>query len=377
MRVLATATSLLLLLPAAPLGAQTITTIAGNGQQGAGPDGVLATQSPLFMLQQTVAGLVFDRDGNLYFSESGASRVRRIDRKSGRIFTVAGSGVPGYSGDGGPATAARLREPGDLAFDAAGKLYVSDVGNNRVRRIDLKSGLIETFAGTGRIGFTKDGSPVTETPIGHPVGIAFDDAGNFFVMEPYASRLLEADAKTRIVRTIVGDGTLTLQLDAKKGTATGLAIPAAVRVTSKGEAVFSVTDCHSILKVNPKTGDLTHVAGTKLFGLTGDGGPAIRARLWNPTAIALDRGDNIWFADLGNSVIRRIDSRTGIIETRVGSSRVNRWGEPEREGFDGDGGPASKAQLNRPAGLGFDRDGNLYILDALNNRIRRVEKAAR
>jgi sugar lactone lactonase YvrE len=367
---------LTLLAAAAPLGAQTITTIAGNGQQGAGPDGILATESPLFMLQQTVAGLVFDRDGNLYFSESGANRVRRIDRKSGRIFTVAGTGELGYSGDGGPATAAKLREPGDLAFDPAGNLYVSDTGNNRVRRIDLKNGVIETFAGTGRSGYTKDGFPVAATPIGHPIGIAFDAAGNFFVMDPYASRLLGADAETRIVRTVVGDGTLTLRLDARKGTKTGLAVPSAIRVTSTGELVFSVSDCNSLLKVNPKTGDLTHIAGTLNIGLTGDGGPATRARLSQPTAIALDKSDNIWFVDWNNNVIRRIDAKTGIIETRVGSGRVNRWGETEMAGFDGDSGPAAKAQLNRPAGLGFDRDGNLYILDTMNNRIRKVEKAA-
>lgn len=368
--------ALTFLAAAAPLGAQTITTIAGNGQQGAGRDGIPATESPLFMLHQTAAGLVFDRDENLYFSESGTNRVRRIDKKSRRIFTVAGTGEAGYSGDGGPATAAKLREPGDLAFDPAGKLYVSDTGNNRVRRIDLKSGVIETFAGTGRLGYSKDGLPATETPIGHPIGIAFDSAGNFYVMDPYVCRLFGADARTRIVRTIVGDGTLTLRLGAKKGTDTGLAIPAAIRVTSTGDVVFSDADGHSLLKVNPKTGDLTHIAGTKLFGLTGDGGPATRARLNLPTTIALDRSDNIWFSDSGNSVIRRIDAKTGIIETRVGSGRVNRMGETERDGFEGDGGPASKAQLNRPTGIGFDRDGNLYILDTLNNRIRKVEKAA-
>jgi sugar lactone lactonase YvrE len=367
----------LALLAATPLGAQTITTVAGNGQQGAGPDGVLATQTPLFMLQQTPAGLVFDRDGNLYFSESGANRVRRIDRKGGRIFTVAGTGEYGYSGDGGPAVAAKLKEPGDLAFDAAGSLYVSDLGNNRIRRIDLKSGTIGTFAGTGRLGLKQDGVPLPEAGIGRPLGIAFDATGNFYIAEPYASRLLAADAGTKILRTLVGDGTFTVKPYVKKGTETGLANPTAVRVTSAGDVVLTVNDCHVILKVNPRTGELTHVAGTLLYGLMGDGGPATRARLWNPTAIAIDRDDGIWFIDTGSHVVRRIDAKTGLIETRVGSGRPTRSGDTEMAGFAGDGGPASKAQLNRPAGLGFDRDGNLYILDALNNRIRKVEKAAR
>ncbi len=367
----------LLLLAAAPLSAQTITTVAGNGQQGAGPDGVLATATPLFMLPQTPAGLLFDREGNMYFSESGANRVRRIDRKSGRIFTTAGTGQAGYSGDGGPAVAAKLNEPGDLAFDAEGNLYVSDTGNNRVRRIDLESGIITTFAGTGRLGTQQDGLPLSEAGIGHPLGIAFDEAGNFYVMEPYTSRLLAADARTKLLRTLVGDGSFTLRFEVKKGTESGLANPAAVRVTSTGDVVFSVTDRHAIMKVNPKTDALTHIAGTMLYGLMGDGGPATKARLWNPMAIALDRDDDIWIADTGNNVIRRIDAKTGIIETRVGSGRTDRRGDVEMAGFEGNGGPASKAQLNRPAGLGFDRDGNLYILDALNNRIRKVEKAAR
>ncbi len=366
-----------LLLSAAAAGAQTITTFAGNGEQGAGPDGVLATESPLSMLRRTPAGVVFDRDGNLVFSESGTNRVRRIDRKSGRIFTVAGTGEEGFSGDGGPAKSAKLREPGDLAFDAAGNLYVSDLGNNRVRRIDAKSGVIDTFMGTGFVSFTADGSTAKATPVGRPLGIAFDAAGNFFVMDPYADRLLEVDAKTGIVRTIVGNGTVSLRIDTRKGTDTGLALPTAVRIDGKGDVIFSATDDHVLMKVNPVTDELTRIAGTMRFGLTGDDGPALAARLNNPTAVALDRGDDIWFVDWGNNVIRRVDAKTGIIETRVGSGRVNRYGEMEMAGFDGDGGPATKARLNGPAGLGFDRDGNLYILDAQNNRIRKVEKAAR
>jgi len=377
MRHLAPLLALALSAAAPPVAAQTITTVAGNGEQGAGPDGALARESPLFMLPGTPAGVVFDRDGNLYFSEAGANRVRRLEKKSGRLFTVAGTGVAGNTGDGGPALAAKLNEPGDLAFDPAGNLYVSDLGNNRVRKIDLKTGTIDAFAGNGRLGFAQEGVNIREANLGRPLGIAFDAEGNFYVMDPYSSRLLAADVRTKLFRTIVGNGSMAVDLRARKGTEMGLDIPTAVRVTSKGDVVFSVSDSHAILKVNPKTDDLTLVAGTLLYGWTGDGGPATKAHLWNPTAIALDRDDDVWVIDSAPSLIRRIDAKTGIIETRVGSATVTTSGEVDMGGFSGDGGPAAKARLNRPAGLGFDRDGNLYVLDTLNNRIRKVEKAAR
>lgn len=366
-----------LLFAALPLSAQTITTIAGNGLYAAGGDGVPALSSPLSLSQGTPGGIVFDRDGNIYFSESGANRVRRIEKKTGLLVTVAGTGQPGFSGDGGPATEAKLREPGDLAFDAAGNLYIADLGNSRIRRVGAKTAVIETFAGTGNPIFTKDGSPARETPIGRPSGIVFDTAGNLFVVENYAGRILRIDAKTGLVSTLVGNGTTQLHPDAKTGTATGLPVPSSARITSKGEIVFSVTGQHILMKVNPVTDGLTWIAGTGIPGYTGDGGSARQAKLSQPTAIALDPRDNIWFIDWDNNAVRRIDAKTGVIETRVGSARLDRWGDPETAGFAGDGGPARNAQLWHPAALGFDPDGNLLIVDARNERIRKVEKAAR
>lgn len=366
-----------LLFAALPLPAQTITTIAGNGLFAAGGDGVPALSSPLSLSEGTPGGIVFDRAGNIYFSESGANRVRRIEKKTGLLATVAGTGRPGFSGDGGPATEAKLREPGDLAFDTAGNLYIADLGNNRIRRLDAKTAVIETFAGTGNPIFTKDGSPAKETPIGRPSGIVFDTAGNLFVVENYAGRILRIDAKTGLVSTLVGNGTTELHTDAKIGIATGLPVPSSARITSKGEIVFSVTGSHILMKVNPVTDGLTWIAGTGMPGYTGDGGSARQAQLSQPAAIAIDRDDNIWFADWDNNAIRRIDAKTGIIESRVGSARRDRWGNPQTAGFAGDGGPAGKAQLWHPTSLGFDPDGNLFIVDARNERIRKVEKAAR
>lgn len=360
-----------------PLDAQTITTIAGNGLFGAGGDGVPAISSPLSFSEGTPGRIVFDADGNLTFSEPGAHRVRRIDKKTGLLVSAAGTGRPGFSGDGGPATAARLNEPGDLAFDMSGNLYIADLGNRRIRRVDRKSGLIDTFAGTGHPVFTADGSPARETPMGRPSGLVFDPAGNLFVVESFAGRILRVDAKTTLVSSLVGNGTTILRPEAKKGTETGLPVPSSAGMTSNGEIVFSATGQHILMKVNPATGDLGWLAGTGIPGNTGDGGPARKARLSQPSAIAIDRDDNIWFVDWGNNAVRRIDAKTGIIETRVGSSRTDRWGEAQTAGFAGDGGPANTSQLWHPTALGFDRDGSLYIVDARNQRIRKVEKAAR
>jgi sugar lactone lactonase YvrE len=369
--------SLSLLLAALPLSAQTITTIAGTGMSGVGKDGVPALSSPLSLSDVTPSGIVFDRAGNLCFSEPGAHRVRRIDKATGLLSTVAGTGQAGFSGDGGPATAAKLKEPGDLAFDAAGDLYIADLGNRRIRRIRTKTGVIETFAGTGSPTFKKDGSPALETAMGRPSGIVFDKAGNLFVVETYAGRLLRIDAKTGLVRTLVGNGTTVLHREAKTGTETGLPVPTSARIDSKGEIVFSVTGQNILMKVNPATDELTWIAGTGIPGYAGDGGPARAAQLSQPTSIALDAEDNIWFLDWDNNAVRHIDAKTGIITTRVGSARPDRRGEMQTAGFSGDGGPADKALLWHPTALAFDPDGNLFIADARNQRIRKVEKAAR
>ena len=377
MRPLRAAAFLLAPALAAPLWAQTIATIAGNGQPEAGPDGVPAATSPLKLNDSVPGNVLADRDGNLHFPESAAHRVRRIERKTGTIATVAGSGEAGFSGDGGPATAARLREPSDLAFDPDGNLVIADAGNNRVRRVDRTNGVIETILGTGRPAFNKDGLAGKETSVGRPTGIAFDARGNLYVADSFAGRILRLDAKTGLVRTVAGNNSYSFDANATSATATGLPVPSQVRLTSTGDIVVSVTGRHALMKVNPDTGAMTRLAGTGLPGYTGDGGPARDARVSQPAALALDRGDNVWFADWDNNAVRRVDAKSGVIETRVGSSRVDRFHQKQTAGFSGDGGPAAKALLWHPSALGFDKDGSLYILDARNGRLRKVEKAAR
>jgi streptogramin lyase len=361
---------------ALPLAAQTITTVAGNGEPRPGPDGIAAKKSSL-LLNEGVPGVVlFDEAGNLYFPESGAHRVRKIDGKSGTITTVAGTGTPGFSGDGGPAIEARLKDPADLAFDADGNLLIADASNNRVRRVDRKSGVIETFWGNGRAAFGKDGLPAKETPVGHPTGLAVDARGDIYVVDTFGSLLLRLDAKSGLSRKIGGNGTFNFDSNAANARDTGLPLPCQIRFTPDGDLVVTVAGNHAIVRLNPATGAMTRIAGTGMPGNTGDGGPAREARIEQPAALAIDRGGNVWFVDWASSSVRRVDAKTGVIETRVGSKHVDRRGDVQTNGFSGDGGPADRAQLWHPSGLGFDRDGNLYILDAHNSRIRKVEKAA-
>jgi sugar lactone lactonase YvrE len=376
-RSAARALVLAFLAAASRLPAQTITTIAGNGLYGPAKEGVAASASPFAFAEGIPGGLALDAEGSLYVSETSAERVWKIDGKTGLLVAVAGSGQGGFSGDGGPATAARLHEPGDLAFDREGNLYVADLGNNRVRRVDRKSGAISTFAGTGRPLFTKDGLPATETPLGRATGLVFDPAGNLFLIESYSGRLLRIDAKTGLVSTVAGNDTTNFDPGATSARGTGLPVPSSARRTSRGEIVLSVTGANALVKVNPATGELARIAGTGIPGYAGDGGPATKAQLSQPTAVAVDRDDNVFFVDWENNVVRRVDAKTGLIETRVGSSRMDRYGEMQTAGFSGDGGPATKARLWRPDALAFDGDGNLFVIDARNHRIRRVEKAGR
>ncbi|HQR45739.1 MAG TPA: Teneurin-2 [Thermoanaerobaculia bacterium] len=197
------------------------------------------------------------------------------------------------------------------------------------------------------------------------------------MIESYSGRLLRIDAKSGLVSTVAGNDTTNFDPGATTARGTGLPVPSSARRTSRGEIVLSVTGANALVKVNPATGELARIAGTGIPGYAGDGGPATRAQLSQPTAVAVDRDDNVFFVDWDNNVVRRVDAKTGIIETRVGSSRMDRYGEMQTAGFSGDGGPATKARLWRPNALAFDGDGNLYVIDARNHRIRKVEKAGR
>ena len=352
-------------LAAPPLIAQTITTVAGTGDPAFSPDGSPAVTSSLALATDGITNILFDADGNLTFSEVRACRVRRIVQKTGLLETVAGSGACGYSGDGGPAKDARLKAPAEIAFDGKGNLFIADAGNNLVRRVDRKTGVITTVAGNRLPTYAGDGV-ATEVAIGRPSGLVFDRKGRLVIAEVFGSRIRRLDLETGKTETIAGKNELNFTGGA--ALETGFAWPNSPRFDRGGALFFAASGNNRILRLDPKGETLTAFAGNGLVGLKGDGGPAAQAVLNQPAALAVDGAGNVFIADTANNVIRRVDAKTGTI------TRVAGTGD---EAFSGDGGPAAAAALSDPLGLGLDGKGNLYVIDARNYRIRKIEGVAR
>jgi Bacterial Ig-like domain (group 2)/NHL repeat len=301
-----------------------------------------------------------DANGNLYIADTGNSRIRKVDT-SGVITTFAGSGTPGFSGDGGPATSASLKAPASVACDSAGNLYIADTANNRVRKVDT-TGVISTFAGTGTAGFGGDNGPAAAALLSGPDGLAFDSHGNLYISDKSNSRIRVIDGGGTIT-TFAGNGTTGFSGDGGNATNASLGLPVGLAFDSAGNLFFA--DGDRIREVLT-TGIITTVAGSANFGFSGDGGPATSASLSGPTGVAIDHLGNLLIADTGNSRIRQVDS-SGTITTIVGNGNAT---------FGGDGGPAASSSLNAPTDVVFDKSRNLLIVDSANNRIREVNPSA-
>ena len=351
---------------ALPGAAQTITTIAGNGTNAFSPDGSLAATSSVALSLDSVSNVVLDPDGNLVFSEGNAARVRRIVKKTGALETVAGSGRASFAGDDGPATAAALKSPSEIAFDRHGNLYIADAGNYVLRRVDAKTKIITTVAGIRKNVFTPDG-PAATTALARPGGLAFDREGRLLIADTMNALVRRLDFKSGRIETLAGNGDLSFTGQPKKALETGMAWPNAPRVDRAGNLWFCATGNNRVLKLDAKTGLIVVAAGNGLSGYAGDGGPGPGAQLNQPASLVVDGADNVFIADTQNHAIRRLDAKTGILTTIAGN------GTP---GFEGDGGPAAESRLNFPIGLGLDGKGNLYVMDAFNSRIRRIEGVA-
>ena len=338
-----------------------ITAVAGNGAAGFSGDGGAATSASLF----APLSVAVDAQGNVFVADLDNSRIRRVDAATEIITTVAGDGNVGFSGDGGPATSARL-VPFNVAVDSQGDLFIADNGSGRVRRVDASSGTINTVVGGGSGG---DGGTATGAVLIYPMGVAVDSSGNLFIADAFNQRVRRVDALTGIIGTVAGNG--TAGYSANGGPATNSSVePVGVAVDTQGN-VF-IADNLVIHRVDTVTGIITTVAGDGNVGFSGDGGPATSASFYGAQAVAVDAHENLFIADMDNQRVRRVDGITGIITTVAGSGVPNASGLVPY-GFSGDGGPATSAQLAQPWDVALDAHGNLFIADELNFRIRRVD----
>jgi sugar lactone lactonase YvrE len=307
-------------------------------------------------------GVEIGPEGALYVTEVRNHRVWRIDRKSGEAKVVAGCGEKGYSGDGGPATQARLNEPYEVRFDDAGNLYFVEMQNHLVRRVDAKTGVISTVAGTGEAGFAGDGGPALAAKFRQPHSIALDGAGGLYVADIGNHRIRRIDLERGTIETIAGSDQRRLPQDGQAARGNPILGPRALFIRD-GVMWIALREGHSVWRMEMKDGVLRHVAGSGARGYDGDGGPAVNAKFNGPKGIALDAAGNIYLADTENQAIRRIDGKSGLVTTLAGNGE---------EGYGGDEGPATMARLARPHGICVDGDGVVYVGDTLNHRVREV-----
>jgi sugar lactone lactonase YvrE len=334
----------------------TIDTVAGNGD-------------PAVVGQPF--GVEIGPDGALYICEVQNHRVLRLDRESVELTTVAGSGTQGYSGDGGPATSAQLFEPYEVRFDRDGNMFFVEMKNHLVRRVDAKTKQISTVAGTGEAGFGGDGGPATKAQFRMPHSIALYEAGGrreLYIADIGNHRIRRVDLNTGLIDTIAGTGEKKLPVAGQPALGKSMVGPRALFVD--GDTLWiALREGHSVWRMQlagAEAGILRHVAGTGQRGFSGDGGPAKEATFDGPKGIAVGLRGDVYVVDTENQAIRKIDTTTGIITTIAGSG-------PKARGYGGDGGLATKAKLDRPHGVCVDRDGVVYIGDTNNHRVRRVK----
>lgn len=338
-----------------------ISTVAGTGQpqnNGNAGTGIKLNIGDPF-------GVEVGPDKALYITEVRNHRVLRLDLETGRIATLAGTGEKGYSGDGGPATAAKLNEPYEVRFDSAGNMLFVEMQNHTIRRVDAKTGQISTIAGTGEAGYGGDGGPATKAQFKQPHSIALDKHDNIYVADIGNHRIRKIDAKTGIVTSIAGTGEKKLPVSGEKAEGKPVLGPRAL-IIADDVLWVALREGHSIWKIKLSEGTWQHVAGTGKKGFTGDGGPAKEATFDGPKGIAIGPDRNLYVVDTENHAIRMIDTHTGQIGTIAGRG-------PTHKGGSGDGGPATSALLDRPHGICVGADGAVYIGDTLNHRVRRIK----
>ncbi|PZF71496.1 NHL domain-containing protein [Taibaiella soli] len=345
-----------------PASAQIITTYAGSSAAGF-VDNVQAKSAKI----NQPYGVALDANNNVYIADYNNNRVRKVDAATGIISTIAGNGTSSSTGDGGLATNATLKGPSGIVVDKFGNIYVSELGGNKVRKI-ATNGNISTFAGNSTPTFAGDGNLAVNASLNSPIGLATDTAGNIYIADELNNRIRMVNT-TGYISTVAGNGPSGSGSYAGDGAvATSSTVrlnkPYGVAVAPNGDIYIADNGNCKIRKVDFATGIISTYAGVNTGGgSTGDGGAAASAKLLNPYGVSLDAAGNVYIADKGNNKIRKVDAVSGIITTIAGNGS---------NGFSSDSVSATTSKLSAPAGTVVDANGNIYIADLGNSRIREI-----
>lgn len=344
----------IILLISGALKAQVINNFAGTPTGGFSGDGGFATSAQF----NTPNDVAIDASGNVFIADAMNHRIRKVN-PAGIVTTIAGTGVPGFSGDGGLATAAQLNTPYAVDIDATGNIYISDFSNNRIRKINA-AGIITTIAGTGVSAFGGDGGAATSAQISNPHGVTFDGTGNMFIVDVSNQRIRKVNL-SGIISTFVGTGAATYGGDGGPAINAQISNPTGITFDIAGNLFIADYNNKRIRKVNTG-GIISTFAGTGVAGFSGDGGLATSAQLNLPANVGFDPSGNLYITDHANCRIRKVNV-SGIISTIAGTGAI---------GSTGDGGPAISALLNYPVGICVDASGTIYFADRNNQRIRKI-----
>lgn len=333
-----------------------VITIAGTGKDEYSGDGGAALEAGL----SQPFGLEIGPDGALYFCEYSNHIIRRMDLKTNIVSTVAGTGrKSGFAGDGGPATKALMNLPHELRFDDQRNIYISDMSNHAIRRVDA-SGVITTVAGIGQAGFGGDGGPAIKSQLKQPHAVVLDQAKGLMICDIGNHRIRRVDLTTAMITTFSGTGEKKATPDGAPINGTPLNGPRTLALDPDGNLIIVLREGNAVYRANLRTGTLHHVAGTGKAGFSGDGGDAKLAQLAGPKGVAVDKQGNILLVDTENHCIR-IVQKNGVIETLIGNGK-------QGDGPDGD---PKHCRLSRPHGVFVDGQGAIYIGDSSNHKVRK------
>jgi uncharacterized protein (TIGR03437 family) len=335
-----------------------ITTVAGDGATAYSGDGGLATNAALNLPW----GVVFASTGMIYIADMENYRIRLVTPE-GMISTIAGTGVSGYSGDGGLASAAMFSDVAGLAMDKSGNLYVADRSNVRIREV-AANGIVTTVAGTGKQGFSGDGGLATEATLNTPTSVLVDPSGNLYFTDSSNQRIRRVGTDG-IITTVAGNGVNGFSGDGGLAINAAMSFPLGLALDQSGNLYFTDGNNNRVRMITP-AGIISTFAGNGAGTFAGDGGQATSASINIPSDVTIDSSGNMYIADSGNNRIRKVDP-SGIITTIAGTAD---------NGFSGDGGLATAAELNFPAGVITDSAGDVYMTDRVNSRVRMISAPA-